>query len=402
MFQMNASLISVAWTIISLTTYVPLVIAAIGVAGFGAAGQAVSSVYIAEIAQDSIRGGLTSSCVSGYFLGLLFSYIIGGQLTYYQIVYVHLSGSILYIVMLMLLKESPVFLIQKGREEEAAKSIAFYRQVSITSKEVEVAINKIKLQLDPQIDRILAGDNDAEASKELIDKKNPVVEQEQPPPESPWKFLLKSESSKRALGCALFLMASNIMMGAIVLQVYAEPLFTEAVPSMDSNLCAIMLAIDLMVPSLICAVSVDRFGRKFLMTWTSFISGFFTLLLASQLHMHYAPHWVTALMIYAYCFFYNLGAATVPFIVAAEIFLPEIRGLCNSIVMACMWITNFVTLIIFNPLVDNFGLGPLFYGFSAVCFLTAAYSHLFLPETKGLSADAIQMLFLKEKKKTRC
>lgn len=34
-------------------------------------------------------------------------------------------------------------------------SIAFYRRVEVTSKEVEVEINKIKLQLDPRIDEIL-------------------------------------------------------------------------------------------------------------------------------------------------------------------------------------------------------------------------------------------------------
>lgn len=67
----------IGWSIITLTNYTPLIIIAIGITGFGAAGQAVSAVYIAEIVQDSIRGMLTSSCVTIYFTGLLFSYIIG-------------------------------------------------------------------------------------------------------------------------------------------------------------------------------------------------------------------------------------------------------------------------------------------------------------------------------------
>lgn len=106
-----------SWTLISVTDYVPLVIVAMGLVGFGAGGQAASSIYIAEIAQDSIRGALTSSVVSGYFLGLLLSYAWGGYLAYKYVIYIHLVLSVLYIVMLAALKESPVFLLQNGKEK---------------------------------------------------------------------------------------------------------------------------------------------------------------------------------------------------------------------------------------------------------------------------------------------
>lgn len=42
--------------------------------------------------------------------------------------------------------------------QEAAESIAFYRQVKSSSKEVEVEISKIKLLLDPRLEKILEGD----------------------------------------------------------------------------------------------------------------------------------------------------------------------------------------------------------------------------------------------------
>ncbi|XP_068625027.1 facilitated trehalose transporter Tret1-like [Battus philenor] len=381
----------ISWSLISITRWPPLVIAAVCLGGFGAAGQAVSSVYIGEICQDSIRGGLASTTVSGYFAGLLFSYIIGGQLTYYQVTYVHLAMSILYLIMLMFLKESPVYLIQIGKEKEAAESLAFYRRVPAKSKEVEVEIRKIKMQMDPRIDQILQGENDP-AMEELMDTKEIKIQEN----ESQWKFLMKSESSKRALLCVLIVMSLTILMGSIVLQVYAEPLFKEAVPSMQPNLSSILLAVTYISASVICAFVVDKFGRKSLMTITSIGSAVCNLLLGFQLHLHWGPHWCTAVIIYTYSFIYNLGAAIVPFVLTAEVFLPEVRGLGNSLSMACMWIMNFVTLIVFNPLVELLGLGPVFYGFSGICLIGAAYSHFCLPETKGLSVDAIQLLFLKK------
>lgn len=68
--------------------------------------------------------------------------------------------------------------------------------------------------------------------------------------------------------------------------------------------------------------------------------------------------------------------------------------------MAFTWIYTFITLVIFNPLVESVGLGPVFYCFSAVCFLGAIYSQFCVPETKGLSADAIQFLFLKKRRQS--
>lgn len=57
-------------------------------------------------------------------------------------------------------------------------------------------------------------------------------------------------------------MAATIMMGCVVLQVYAEPLFAEAVPSMPASQCAIFVALDFLVASILCMVVVDKFGRK--------------------------------------------------------------------------------------------------------------------------------------------
>lgn len=45
---------------------------------------------------------------------------------------------------------------------------------------------------------------------------------------------------------------------------------------------------------------------------------------------------------------------------------------------------------------ESYGFAPLFYGFSIIGFAGALFALLCLPETKGLSVEAIQMLFLKK------
>lgn len=382
-----------SWTIISLSTSTPMLLLAMSLAGLGTAGQTVSSIYISEISQDSIRGALMSTVVSSYFMGVLISYIFGGYLDYNLIVYLHLSMSVLYILMVAVLKESPVFLMQRGKEKEAAESIAFYRQVKSTSKEVEVEISKIKLLLDPRLEKILEGDADPAITKELINSTPPVQKL------SEWQFLKQSQTSIRALMTSLACMATMILMGNIAFQVYAETLFREAVPSMDSNQCSIFLAIDLLLASVLCTFTIDKFGRKPLMISTSVLASVCTMLLGTQIQWHWAPHWFTALIIYVYSFIFNFGVAVIPFVLSAELFLPEVRGLCGGIVMTCGWAMNFVTVLIFTPVVEEVGFAPLFYAFSVVGFVGATYCVFYLPETKGLSIDAIQALFVKKTKR---
>ncbi|XP_026728048.1 facilitated trehalose transporter Tret1-like [Trichoplusia ni] len=386
------------WVIVTLTTDVTLVLVAMAIGGVGIAGQNVSLIYISEIAHDSIRGGLTACSASGFFLGILISYTLGGYLTYMQVVYTHLTLAVLCILLIMLLPESPVFLVLVGKEKEAAKSISFYRRVSVTSKAVEAEISKIKLQLDPRLEKLLEAENEVEMNDMLMEKKLEI--EAAPQSESAWSHFKKSKSSKRALVTVLIIMGATILMGCVVLQVYAEPLFKEAVPSMPSNQCAIFLAIDFLIASLLCVVLIDKFGRKFLLIVTSSASGVCTVLLGAQLQYHWAPAWFTVLLIYLFSFVYTVGCAVIPFVLASEVFLPEVRSFCNSIVMGCTWLYTFITLIIFNPLVEAVGLGPVFYFFSVVCFLGAIYSHYCVPETKGLSADEIQGLFLKNRRQS--
>lgn len=63
------------------------------------------------------------------------------------------------------------------------------------------------------------------------------------------------------------------------------------------------------------------------------------------------------------------------------------------------WLCNFIVLFIFNPLVSMIGLGQVFYVFAVVCILSAGFSTMYQPETKGMAVDEIQEAFLKKPKK---
>nr|XP_032524106.1 facilitated trehalose transporter Tret1-like isoform X3 [Danaus plexippus plexippus] len=348
----------ITWALVSVTRSYYVVLFSLGLSGLSAAGQSISSIYISEISQDSIRGSLTSS-------------------------------------------ESPCYLLKIGKEKEARDSIAFYRRVDVDSKEVEGEIKSLRVQLDLNSDIIIEDSTTNHVPETVNEYQETFIKFEPRPVKkkiSSWQFLKKSESSKRALLTVIITMSVMVLMGSLVLQMFADSIFKEAIPSMRPNTCAILLVVDYLMASLVGASTLDKLGRKNLMTITSFIAGIFTILIGTQLHMHWAPYWFTAVIIYLHSFIFNLGVAQVPLVLAAEVFLPEVRALGNSIALAFLWITNWIVVSTFLPLVEFIGLGQTFYIFSVICFIGSVYSHLCLPETKGLSADAIQLLFIKKER----
>ncbi|XP_063375048.1 facilitated trehalose transporter Tret1-2 homolog, partial [Cydia amplana] len=94
-----------------------------------------------------------------------------------------------------------------------------------------------------------------------------------------------------------------------------------------------------------------------------------------------------------FCVTYSLGPGTIPFVLSAEVFLPEVKGILSMLVIEWTWLCSFIILFIFSPLVAAIGLHQIFYLFAAVCFATSVFRYFFLPETKGLPVDIIQTLF---------
>ncbi|CAB3246615.1 unnamed protein product [Arctia plantaginis] len=315
----------ISWAIISLTNNHLLILIAVTIAGAGVAGQNVSNIFLSEIAHTSIRGAMVASTSCGYLLGILISFTMGGYLGYMTIVLVHLTTSVLTMLVLAFLPESPVFLLLVGKEEEAAKSLAFYRQLDAKSKEVAAEIINIKLTINPKLEKMLSVEDQCEKDPETADQ---LLEKQEIDDEtediSAWKQLLKSKSSQSILIIILIVTAVTILMGGIVLQVYAEPLFSEAVPTMSANQCAIFVALDSLVATVLCVTMIDKFGRKSLILTTSIGAGICAGLLGSQLQFHWAPHWFTVVLIYGYGFMFTAGCAVLPSVLASEVFLPEV------------------------------------------------------------------------------
>ncbi|XP_061380639.1 facilitated trehalose transporter Tret1-1-like [Danaus plexippus] len=403
-----------AWILLVTVKRVEGVICAMSLCGLGGSIFPIIPVYINEFSEPSIRGALSSSAVIFHGLGMLLSYGLGGMVHYNTLNYIGLSLAVIGMVLIFFLKESPLYLMRKGLDkvrfillvkskstrcitgiyagyytfQEAAKSIAYYKGVELDSIEVITHLENL---------RQLIKNSDI--------KLNDIPEMENLNPEtkatrknvSILKFFGNSPSSRRAFIVLLVLFTTCVFQGLTVVQVYADPLFANAVPSMSSTVSSVLFGLTMIITGFFEALLIEAVGRRALLIGSSLVTGLLCLILGTQIQCQWGPGWLTAGFIYIYAMTYTFGAGVVPYVLMGEVFLPQIKSFATTFIFEWSYFCTFIMLFMFNPLFNAFGLGAIFFIFAGFSFFTAAFAFFYLPETKTWSVDVIQQKFMERK-----
>jgi MFS transporter, SP family, xylose:H+ symportor len=342
----------------------------IGGIGIGLA-SLLSPMYIAEISPAAIRGKLVSwnqfAIVSGMVIIYFVNYMIARSgndvwLTTSGWRWMFFSGvipSIMFLVLLLLIPETPRYLMIKGREDEALKTI-----IKISGKE---SAEKIREEI-----------------KETLHEKN-----------VPW---LSFGFMIIFLGIVLSVLQQFV--GINVVLYYAGNIFRNMGASTDTSLLqTIIVGAINMFFTVIAIFTVDRFGRKPLMITGALIMAVSMLSLGFSFFLRQ-----TGLLALFFMLLYIAGFAMswgpVTWVILSEIFPNSIRG-AMSVPVAALWIANLIVSWTFPVLNDNtwltekFNHGFAYWIYSLMCLIAALFVYKFIPETKGKSLEEIEKLWKK-------
>ncbi|XP_072948382.1 facilitated trehalose transporter Tret1-like [Epargyreus clarus] len=388
------SWIMIDWTSSSIVILIARFISGISCGGF----LVYAPIFISEVAEESIRGTLATGPVAFNCLGILLSYIFGWFLSYKYIIWANIVCCCIGLGLIIMVTESPVWLMRQNREEDARRAIAHYRGLSTESKIVLDEISRLKAQIDP-VELVSINDGSIKAEEAEKEKLN-VDENVTKSPEkiSPLKTLFISPSSRRAFTVTGLTLTCQVMMGIIAVQVFAQDIFSEAAPTVSSHFCSVVFASVLLIGSVISALFSDKFGRRILLLLSAVGVVLCLFCMGLLLQTNLLPPWVTAIIILVYCFAFMFGAGSVPYVLLAEAFVPEVHGVASMLLMEWVWLLNFVLLGIFPFLVKYFGIQGAFYCFAIFGILDILVGIFLLPETKGLTNDQIQDAFLRRRR----
>lgn len=318
----------------------------------------LSPMYIAEIAPASLRGRLTSLYQLSITLGIVISYFINYLLrdlphNWRWMFVTGVLPSILFLIFLFFVPETPRFLFKTGKEAAALQVLKDIGGEELAQRELAEIRGSYK-----------------EALNGWAELNRPGI--------------------RRALLVGFVLAVLVQISGINAIIDYAPRILQTAGWKIDAALFSTFgLGIVNMVFTLVSVYTVDRTGRKPLYLVGS-IGMTVALALLSMLSGANAFKGVFVLSLcIVYLIFFSSCIGPVFWTLMSELFPNRIRGLAMSIPIFTQWFFNAIVVLLFPWMFHN--APTLSWGLLALMALAQVlFTWLYVPETKGKSLEQIE------------
>jgi len=331
--------------------------------GFGVgAACIVSPMYIAEVAPPTIRGRLVLLTQVANVVGEIASYLVAYYLSFsgnWRWMFGSTTVPVAcFTAALLFVPESPRWLMQKDREQEAFD-----------------ILNRIDGEHSAHAEMIAIRDSLVEKSCRLKDLLMPGI--------------------RIALLIAIGLAVFQQLDGVTVLIFYAPIIMQQAGFPQASE--AIRVTMIVGIWNLICTFAavwlIDRVGRRPLLLYgTLGMAGGLTAM-GIFFHLHITGPVVPLVMMIAVAA-YVMSMAPVAWLIMSEIFPNHMRGKGMAVASTALWIASFGANFLF-PLMTAYSekhygsAASAFWLFAVVCLVTFVFCWWLVPETKGRSLEEI-------------
>ena len=341
----------------------------------GGVGVGLSSVcapiYTAEIAPAKVRGRLVGLVQFNIVLGILVAYLSNyivaqivhdPQIAWRWMLGVMVVPSVLFLVFLMTVPETPRWLMAKGHEE---KAIAISRRLCNTVEESDEQIQEIR-------DQLASAGSQATLSQFFTRRYFKVI------------------------ALAFFIAMFNQLSGINAILYYAPEVMKQA--GADDNAALLMsVAVGLMnlIATMAALTVIDRIGRRSLMIVGSIgylvSMGFLTaVMFMFQGHFNSTSSTLVLIGLLVFIAAHAFGQGSVIWVFISEIFPTRVRGLGQSLGSLTHWVFAAITTYAFPPIIGAWGGGWAFSIFLVCMFGQLVWVLTKMPETKGIPLEEME------------
>jgi len=336
----------------------------LGGLGVGAASM-LSPMYIAEIAPAKIRGRLVSINQFAIISGMLVVYFVNAMIAGaadeawnidYGWRWMFISEALpaaLFFVALLLVPESPRWLIEAGRGDAA-------------------------LAILTRIGGCVHAEREFGQIKAVIDSESAALGQ------------LFLPGMRIALLIGVGLAIFQQITGINVVLYYAPEIFKSAGLASTSAISdtVIVGAVNLIF-TLVAIAIVDKLGRKPLLLIACAGMGVSLYLLGRAFRLEQFEGRGVLIYVLTYVASFAVAMGPVVWVVISEIFPTKIRGRAISVATVCLWVACYLVSQFFPYMLETLK-GTTFWVYAAVCAAAFVFIALAVPETKGKTLEEIE------------
>jgi SP family arabinose:H+ symporter-like MFS transporter len=326
----------------------------------------LSPMYISEIAPADRRGALVSlnqlAIVIGILLAFFSNYLLAGMGTNSWRWMFAVMGlpAFLFFVTLIFVPESPRWLVQKNKKDEAYAILEKINGVDIAKAELLSIVN-----------------SDAQGVKGNYRE-------------------VFAKGMRPVLWIGVLLAVFSQLTGINSIMYYAPIIFKNLGNGTGSALIqtAVIGSVNFLF-TIVAILWIDKWGRKPLL-----IAGAAGMIISLTVitvayYLNELGGYLIFFFILTYIASFAASLGPVSWVVISEIFPNKMRSKAMSIAIVALWGSNFIVTLTFPAILNRMGGGAAFLIFDIMCVLMLIFIINKLPETKGKSLEELEKIMVK-------
>ncbi|KAL1450457.1 hypothetical protein WDU94_002823 [Cyamophila willieti] len=331
-------------------------------------------IYFGEISENKIRGTIGTLTQISCNLGILYTYVLGAQLSYTSYLISSLAVPILFMVTFVFIPESPYYYVSKNQEDKAIASIKWLRKRKDSQglfNFVEDELNEIKNNIKPRESR------DQMHLQQFFGRPN-----------------------RNALFRSLTLILFKLLIGVQTLIAYATTVFASSTSFLPSEYISILFAVILLVSIFPTTYFVDRSGRRPLFLISAFGCALFSLVAGIYYYVSIElgiqiPYssWVPFASVSLLGVFFNVGWGSLLTPLFSEYFAPGVKAADMTVCNLTGSTLSLFSYKLFYLMNEHVGVYSNFMFGGLVSAVSTVYIYVYLFETKGKTLSEIQDMF---------
>jgi sugar porter (SP) family MFS transporter len=289
---------------------------------------------------------------------------------------VQLVPGVLFVLFMLPQPESPRWLVEKERYDEAAATLAYVVRTSVDDEAVLLTLDEIKADfLGKQQMTLLT------------------------------QFRMMGESRSTALRCLIPSIVTFFQQwtGTNAINYFSPQIFAAlGITGTSSGLFAtgIYGLVKVIAVGLTLAFAAESWGRKLCLVVGGLGQGLTMLWIGGFGAIHpqstlVPASYVSIIAVYLYAVFYCIGWGPLPWVVASEVAPNHVRAAALTVAISVNWLFSFMISRLTPVMLEKITYGT-FLLFGTLCMIMAAWAYFLLPETKGYTLEDIKYLFEKD------
>ncbi|KAK8782670.1 hypothetical protein V5799_015989 [Amblyomma americanum] len=325
----------------------------------------VVPVFISEVSPPQIRGVLNTMCTIAVTSGVLMAYVLGKWLDYQWLATACMVPSVLMVLSMPFMADSPRWLLQAGRSEEALKALEFYEGAERAREE---------------FDSLQASGSVVEAFS-FADFKLPYI----------YKPFL----------CVLLGMFLQQFSGISIMLFYTQDIFESAGSTIESTDCTIIVGVVQVASGFLSTLLIERLGRKILLLASCFVSSISLVLLGISYHFKdlqgqdflASYGWLPLLALCGFMVGYSVGLGPLPWMLMGEMLPLRVKGFATGVSTAFNFGCGALIAREYHSTMNLLGNDGIYWFYAAAMALGFVLVLMFIPETRGKTLEEIEVQF---------